>query len=96
MQLDGLKSMVAMGAKGGNVALFAQCLTKVLEIVAKAVDEAQVSSCHMMHTRLHVTSARQPVCASPCAGHARHVCAASSVATCSGRVCVVVALLQHG
>lgn len=40
-QVQGLKSVVAMGAKGSNVALFAQCLTKVLEIVAKAVDEAE-------------------------------------------------------
>jgi|NorSeaMetagenome_1021524.scaffolds.fasta_scaffold394138_1 hypothetical protein len=34
--------MVAMGAKGCNVALFAQCLTKVLEILAAAVDEGEV------------------------------------------------------
>ena len=41
-QVEGLKSMVALGAKGSNVALFAQCLTKVLEILATAVDEAEV------------------------------------------------------
>jgi len=40
-QVEGLKSVVGMGAEGSNVALFAQCLTKVLEIVAKAVDEAE-------------------------------------------------------
>jgi hypothetical protein len=40
-QVEGLKSVVAMGAKGSNVALFAQCLTKILETVAKAVDEAE-------------------------------------------------------
>ncbi len=40
-QVEGLKSVVAMGAKGSSVALFAQCLTKILEIVAKAVDEAE-------------------------------------------------------
>ena len=43
-QVEGLKSMVVLGAKGSNVVLFAQCLTKVLEILATAVDEAEVLS----------------------------------------------------
>lgn len=45
--------MVALGAKGCNVALFAQCLTKVLEILASAVDEAEV-----MHPRSRRALAR--------------------------------------
>jgi hypothetical protein len=40
-KVQALKGVVAMGAKGANVALFADCLTKVLECVAKAVEETE-------------------------------------------------------
>ena len=56
-----LRGVVALGGKGANKALYAECLTQVLEAAAKAVDEAQA---------LILADARRPGAASGGAGGA--------------------------